>query len=474
MKVALLGSEGHPWPSINRTFSFYRTVLSESYDCHLLSSNTPRSRLMGYDRIVDFQGVIWWRAEMRPLPGIILPLHGGGVVNRAMLRMHLPGMGAEDTILVNCTSDVPILADLSPACQAAVVLQALPVTRSLLDPPNRKIAREILQLPQRAHVLGFVGRLLPQKNLHKFLELLSIVRAALAPQLTKGIVIGKFWVDYPVLPYVTSEYPSYITQLLKYLDLTDAILWFSELQDEDLSAAYASMDLLVHPTNSIDENFGYAPIEAMNAKTPVVGTAYGGLKDSVVDGETGIILPTWLSRSGIRFYEPRMSEGVLSLLSDDLKRAKMGEASLMRAAGNYSYEVCARQLRAAIEGMSLSLVNTRPSVTQTLRASHFGPVFLPEVEHSLDEYADSINAYVSREVPTVDSSRRIKAIRGWIERSSFKIDDPAWPATIPMDTHRFGELLGRLRRGCRTDELIDDNERAFVAEHLSSGALIAD
>lgn len=41
----------------------------------------------------------------------------------------------------------------------------------------------------------------------------------------------------------------------------------------------------------IDEDFGMSPVEAMAAGKPVIGVAEGGLLETVIDGETGVLLP---------------------------------------------------------------------------------------------------------------------------------------------------------------------------------------
>ena len=44
-----------------------------------------------------------------------------------------------------------------------------------------------------------------------------------------------------------------------------------------------------------DEDFGMSPVEAMAAGKPVIGVAEGGLLETIVDGETGILLPPALT-----------------------------------------------------------------------------------------------------------------------------------------------------------------------------------
>ena len=52
---------------------------------------------------------------------------------------------------------------------------------------------------------------------------------------------------------------------------------------------YAAADVFV--TTPWYEPFGITPVEAMACGTPVVGSAVGGIKSTVVDGETGYLVP---------------------------------------------------------------------------------------------------------------------------------------------------------------------------------------
>lgn len=60
-----------------------------------------------------------------------------------------------------------------------------------------------------------------------------------------------------------------------------------------------------------DEDFGMSPVESMAAGKPVIGVAEGGLLETVLDGETGILLPAQPSvddvRQAVRTMTPDMA-----------------------------------------------------------------------------------------------------------------------------------------------------------------------
>jgi glycosyltransferase involved in cell wall biosynthesis len=50
----------------------------------------------------------------------------------------------------------------------------------------------------------------------------------------------------------------------------------------------------------VDEDFGMSPVESMACGTPVIGVNDGGLKESIIDGVTGILIDAKCSPSDIQ------------------------------------------------------------------------------------------------------------------------------------------------------------------------------
>lgn len=86
------------------------------------------------------------------------------------------------------------------------------------------------------------------------------------------------------------------------------------------------------------EPFGIVALEAMACGVPVVASAVGGLADSVVDQQTGWLVPA---------RDPAALASALSqLLADPAKRAALGAAGAERARRRYSWRRVAAQTEA--------------------------------------------------------------------------------------------------------------------------------
>jgi len=120
------------------------------------------------------------------------------------------------------------------------------------------------------------------------------------------------------------------------LDGTVEFTGFVPLEEKVRLLRRASLALTASPK----EGWGVTVIEANACGTPVVATDVPGLRDAVVDGTTGRLVPYGSLE--------KMEEAILALLDDDAERARLaGEA--VRWAARMSWDESARAMMAAIE-----------------------------------------------------------------------------------------------------------------------------
>ena len=75
---------------------------------------------------------------------------------------------------------------------------------------------------------------------------------------------------------------------------------------------WSAADIFTLPVDNIQETFGLVPVEAMAAGLPVVLPDWNGFRDTVVDGETGLLVPTRMQGAGLpagRLAARRFTDG---------------------------------------------------------------------------------------------------------------------------------------------------------------------
>jgi glycosyltransferase involved in cell wall biosynthesis len=89
------------------------------------------------------------------------------------------------------------------------------------------------------------------------------------------------------------------------------------------------------------EPFGIVPLEAMACGRPVVGSAVGGLLDTIVPGTTGELVPP---------RDPAaLADALHALLEDPDRRRRYGEAGRERAVALYDWSAVVARTEAVYE-----------------------------------------------------------------------------------------------------------------------------
>jgi glycogen synthase len=132
------------------------------------------------------------------------------------------------------------------------------------------------------------------------------------------------------------------------------IIWINEMVDQPTACElYSHAAVFVCP--SIYEPFGIINLEAMACETAVVASAVGGIKEVVMDGETGFLVPLeQMKQSPFEATDPErfardLAARINQLMKDRLLRAKFGKAGRKRAEADFSWASIAKKTKALYE-----------------------------------------------------------------------------------------------------------------------------
>ncbi|MCQ1535092.1 glycosyltransferase family 4 protein [Methanosarcina sp. KYL-1] len=82
--------------------------------------------------------------------------------------------------------------------------------------------------------------------------------------------------------------------LVENLNLNENVVFVGSVEHSLLPSLYASSDIFVLPSQNIGgivEGLGVVLLEAMACGTPVIGSDIGGIKDIIIDGYNGFLVP---------------------------------------------------------------------------------------------------------------------------------------------------------------------------------------
>jgi D-inositol-3-phosphate glycosyltransferase len=141
-----------------------------------------------------------------------------------------------------------------------------------------------------------------------------------------------------------------LSALAAGLGVADRVRLLGRVGPRELPARLRAADIVV--AAPWYEPFGIVPLEAMACGRPVVGSAVGGLLDSVVDGRTGLLVP------------PRdpgaLAAAIRALAVDPARREQLGRAGRQRS---LSYDWS--RIAARTEDVYRPLLRPKASITRS-------------------------------------------------------------------------------------------------------------
>ena len=189
--------------------------------------------------------------------------------------------------------------------------------------------------PDKPFVL-FVGRITRQKGIIHLVDAVKHIRPGVQVVLCAGA---------PDTKEIGREMEERVEQARR--DAAVPIIWIAQVvPEEEIIPLYTHASVFVCP--SVYEPFGIINLEAMACETPVVASAVGGIKEVVIHGETGLLVPFEPSqRHRLRAERPRSSSPATSPRASTASRRprtlqRMGLQSRERVEHFFSWTSIAR------------------------------------------------------------------------------------------------------------------------------------
>ncbi len=224
-----------------------------------------------------------------------------------------------DLIIATCSDEVGELIALgADPDRIEVVPCGVDIGRFRPDPNRRARATR----DGRLRALS-VGRLVERKGID------TVVRALVEASDVELVVAG----GPPAAELGSDPEAVRLRGLAQDLGVADRVELVGSLTRDEVRAAMQAADVVV--CDPWYEPFGIVPIEAAACGRPVIGSAVGGLLDSVVHERTGLLVPP---------RDPAALAAALSRISADPALGEaLGSAGRVRAERLYGWSVVARR-----------------------------------------------------------------------------------------------------------------------------------
>ena len=231
-----------------------------------------------------------------------------------------------DRILAECPQDESDMREHYHADAGKIDVAPCGYDPAEFNPVERRLARRHLGWPQDAFIVLQLGRMVPRKGVD------NAIRGVAAARKQRGIDARLYIVggesDAPS-PEATPEIGR-LAGIAREEGIGDAVTFVGRRGRSSLRLYYSAADVFV--TTPWYEPFGITPLEAMACRVPVIGSAVGGIQYSVVDAETGFLVPP---------NDPGALADRLARLHDSPQlRDRLGDGALRRAAQFTWARVC--------------------------------------------------------------------------------------------------------------------------------------
>jgi len=271
----------------------------------------------GHDYKSDFFAYLVGRSLGRRRPALVSTAHAWVIVGRRgelYRRLDLFLMKRFDQLIaVSHATKAEMVAAGVPADRIAVVHNAIDTDAWSSERAGGRLRTE-WGLPEGAPVIGYVGRIMPEKDLETWLRA-AAAAGARVPE-ARFVLVGDGR---------DGQTEQQLKELARTLGIGARTVFAG--YRKDLLSVYATFDVFM--MSSLREGLPNSILEAMALGLPVVTSDVAGAKELVADGVTGFVRPQRDAAA--------LAAAVTNLVVDTDLRARMGAAGRRRVESNFSF-----------------------------------------------------------------------------------------------------------------------------------------
>lgn len=220
-------------------------------------------------------------------------------------------------------------------CQVCTLPPGIDLQR--FQPANSQLARAQFGLPEAPLVL-FVGRIDPVKDIDTLIDAMRHLLDGYQGSAQPHLVIVGGELDSSGQP-TGSLIP--IADQASQLGIRDQVIFLGSRPQDELPALYSAASVVA--VSSRYESFGLVAVEAMACGTPVVATRVGGMKFTVEEGVSGLLVPPGNAEA--------MAEALCKVISDRDLRAGL-QVGARQAAIRFSWHTVGAAMQRLYERLA--------------------------------------------------------------------------------------------------------------------------
>jgi D-inositol-3-phosphate glycosyltransferase len=267
--------------------------------------------------------------------GHVRKRHQGGVDRFPRQRIPIEERIVRDSnlLIAECPQDEEDLRLLYGADQRKIRTIGCGFDPEEFGPESKREARRRIGFAGDFPLIVQIGRMVPRKGVDNVVTALAQLQRQGGMGAHLLIVGGE--TDRPD-PEKTPEIGR-LKQLARELGVEHKVHFAGRRGREILRWYYCAADVFV--TTPWYEPFGITPLESMACGTPVIGSNVGGIKHTVIDGQTGFLVPP---------HEPGiLADRLALLLSNKSLCQRMGQAGIERVNRLFTWSGISSQLAVA-------------------------------------------------------------------------------------------------------------------------------